>query len=72
MTVRPLAQDSAPTGDQHLCPDLALSLLAAFDLAPAVVPRPALTDAAMTSHVPRLSVLAPRREAQARGPPVSA
>mgnify|MGYP001244144400 CR=1 FL=1 len=67
-----LDAEGVPTGRQHICPDLALSLLAAFDLAPADVTRPAVAGEDLTPLSPRRSTVLTLRATQARAPPVSA
>ncbi len=66
-----LDESGAPTGETHLCPDLAFGLLAALEVSPPDVARPfvAATDApgAVADVVPHGR--APGA-AQARGPPV--
>jgi len=67
-----LGADGAPTGDSHLCPDLAASLLAAYDLAVPEVARPdGLAEALEPAPARRLSH-APRAVSRARGPPAVA
>ena len=61
-----------PTGSHHLCPDLALSLLAALDLAPVDVLRPAVAGEDLTPLFRKLSSVPVHRATHARGPPVSA
>jgi hypothetical protein len=67
-----LGADGTPTGESHLCPDLAVSLLASAQLALPEVARPATfaesLEAAGFSH----SVFLPRGASRARGPPVPA
>jgi hypothetical protein len=66
-----LDADGKPTGDTHICPDLAFSLLAALEVSPPDVARPV----AAISELPRVAVgvrrhgIAPVAE-RARGPPV--
>jgi predicted lipoprotein with Yx(FWY)xxD motif len=66
-----LDRDGKPTGQSHLCPDLASGLLAAFEMAPPVVVRPAAAGVALVQPAPALqrSGHAPDA-ARARGPPV--
>ncbi|WP_413869253.1 hypothetical protein [Albidovulum sp.] len=67
-----LGEDGSPTGESHLCPDLAASLLAGVQLALPEVTRPdslaEALDAAPLDH----SVFPPRGTCRARGPPVPA
>lgn len=59
-----------PTGAKHLCPDLALGLLAAFDVAVPDVAAPALALAAeLPSRGDSLPSGWPGTLPQARGPP---
>lgn len=66
-----LDAEGAPTGDSHLCPDLAYGLLAALEVSPPDVARPvaAVTDAGRAVADVVLHGQAPV-VAQARGPPV--
>lgn len=66
-----LDETGAPTGDTHLCPDLAFGLLAALEVSPPDVARPMLdaTEAPRTVAGVVLHGQAPV-VAQARGPPV--
>lgn len=67
-----LDAEGVPTGRYHLCPDLALSLLAAFDLAPLTVSRPAVVAEVLTPPSAQHGSALARTRTQARGPPVSA
>lgn len=67
-----LDENGAPTGETHLCPDLAPALLAALDLALPDIVRPAAVLAAL---VPEAEAPAATRSApptRARDPPVPA
>lgn len=66
-----LDETGAPTGDTHLCPDLAFGLLAALEVPPPDVARPMLN----ATDAPRMIAGIVRHgeapvAAQARGPPV--
>jgi hypothetical protein len=61
-----------PTGGTHLCPDLAVSLLAAVDLAPPQVTAPDAPYATFLPQPARVSASRVPQALRARGPPVSA
>lgn len=67
-----LDENGAPTGETHLCPDLAPTLLAALDLALPEIERPAVIVAAgfAEAAVPAATRSAPA--SRARGPPLPA
>jgi hypothetical protein len=67
-----LDPEGRPTGDSHLCPDLAASLLAALSVVAPEIARPAAPAEAATPPQPRLVSFPPRAAARARGPPVPA
>ncbi len=67
-----LDAEGRPTGDSHLCPDLAVSLLAAYDLALPVVKRPESLGEALSPAPRSFLSFPPRTITRARGPPVSA
>lgn len=67
-----LGPDGTPTGESHLCPDLAASLLAAVQLAAPDLSRPAAPSEAAPLPRPRFIRLAAPAAARARGPPVPA
>lgn len=67
-----LDADGQPTGATHLCPDLALSLVAAIDLVPPQVLAPDALCTANAPHSSRASSILVPHASRARGPPVSA
>lgn len=67
-----LDAEGNPTGDSHLCPDLAAALLAAHALALPEVTRPETLATRVIAPLPRLYASLAAPHAQARGPPVSA
>lgn len=62
--------EGRPTGRAHICPDLALSLLAGPVLAPLAVPMPATAAGAFIGPVATSGVSAHGVPATARAPPV--
>lgn len=67
-----LDADGSPTGDSHLCPDLAASLLGAFRLVLPEVSRPEGLAESLVPVPARFLSFAPRAMSRARGPPVAA
>ncbi len=67
-----LDPEGRPTGDSHLCPDLAASLLAALSVVAPEIARPAVPTEAVTPPPPQFVSFPPRAAARARGPPVPA
>lgn len=67
-----LGEDGSPTGESHLCPDLAASLLASVQLAPPEVARPATLAEALVAVASDHPVFPARAALRARGPPVPA
>lgn len=59
-----------PTGQSHLCPDLALSLLAAISLAPPAVARPDSPAEPLAARTPGHAAFTSPAATRARGPPV--
>lgn len=67
-----LDAEGNPTGESHLCPDLAAALLGAFRIALPAIVRPESTGEALAPVPPRYLSFAPRFAVRARGPPVAA
>lgn len=67
-----LDAEGRPTGESHLCPDLAAALLAAFRLDTPVVARPEGLAETLVPLPARFCVLASCTASRARGPPLSA
>lgn len=67
-----LDADGNPTGESHLCPDLAAALLGAFRIALPAIARPEGAGEALAPVQPRFAPFAPRAASRARGPPVAA
>ena len=67
-----LDEDGSPTGETHLCPDLAASLLASVQLALPEVARPVTFAEALEAETASHSTFPARAISRARGPPVLA
>ena len=67
-----LDADGKPTGETHLCPDLAFSLIAACEIATPTASPPETLSEPLVARAPLYLTLTPRPASQARGPPVSA
>ncbi|WP_413874410.1 hypothetical protein [Albidovulum sp.] len=67
-----LGEDGSPTGESHLCPDLAASLLASAQLALPEVARPTTFAVALEAETVSHSTFPARAISRARGPPVPA
>lgn len=67
-----LGEDGSPTGESHLCPDLAASVLAAIQPVLPGVSRPETLAEAPVAISFSHRVFLPRAASRARGPPVPA
>ena len=67
-----LDADGNPTGDSHLCPDLAAALLGAFRITLPSIARPESAGEALAPVRAHFLAFAPRAAWRARGPPVAA
>lgn len=67
-----LGEDGSPTGESHLCPDLAASVLAAIQPVLPDVSRPGTLAEAPVAISLSHRVFLPRAASRARGPPVPA
>lgn len=63
--------DGKPQGPAHICPDMALGLIAALDAVPPVLERPQTTARALTPQLARIQSDRAGPVARARGPPLS-